>query len=117
MPFEEEGAAAPGSKVVPMLTAKHELARVTFAKAALRKTVLKAPGAHRSDIYHRQQVLQVACQGQTCWQVMHTSHQRNCCLISKCSIAAHVYMNIYYHGGTSLDICDWHTQTFQQIQD
>ena len=63
------------AKVVPNADSQTEAGQSHLCKSSPQEgEMLMAPSAN-----HRQQVLQIAFQRQTCWQVVHPSHKRSCC--------------------------------------
>ena len=95
------------AKVVPMLTAKQKLARVTFAKAALRREKCSWRRVLITDSKYFRLHSKGRPAGRWC-----TPATRGVVARPKHSIAAHVYMGMSYHGVTSLKFV---TGTHKQV--
>ena len=95
------------AKAVPMLTAKQKLARVSFAKAALRRELCSWRRVLITDSKYFRLHAMGRPAGRWCTPATRGAIHR-----PKHSIAAHVYMGIAYHGVTSLKFV---TGTHKQV--
>lgn len=95
------------AKVVPMLTASQKLARVKFAKSALRRELCSWRRVMITDSKYFRLHAMGRPAGRWC-----TPATRGVVARPKHSIAAHVYMGIAYHGVTSLKFV---TGTHKQV--
>ena len=95
------------AKVVPMLTDKQKLARVNFAKAALRRERCSWRRVMITDSKYFRLHAMGKPAGRWC-----TPATREVVARPKHSISAHVYMGIAYHGATNLKFV---TGTHKQV--
>ena len=105
--LREKGLQHLAARVVPVLTAKHKLARVTFARAALRREKCSWRRVLITDSKYFRLHTRGKPAGRWC-----TPATRGTVARPKRSIAAHVYMGISYHGVTSLKFV---TGTHKQV--
>ena len=98
------------AKVIPMLTASQKLARVRYARAALRRELCSWRRVMITDSKYFRLDTSGNPAGRWCTPATRGTGAR-----PKNSIAAHVYMGISYHGTTCLRFVTGTTQTGQQI--